>query len=213
MNRCKLAGHRVRLRLRLCQFDSATLLHQASINRLLQVRRTHTANWKLIHAGLSEWHTQCARRGTLDRLPASESGLLTRWGFIANNLPKTCLTALNSTARFAAVVGSSNFWHSTMDANLVRLSAYLSLFISAGVLNSSVLWRMVRQVNESVPPAEQIRRSFWSRNGLAYGELSRLWKTHKRLFPSSKVRFCYPASLVIMVLWMFFGLTLLNMIG
>jgi hypothetical protein len=91
--------------------------------------------------------------------------------------------------------------------------AYLVVLFAGGLLNWSIRNKMIGQVNRCLPLDEQIRRSMWSRTGLASGEQGRLWRTHKCLFPHSFLPLWYVGTFIFTLSWMFFGLKLVNLVN
>jgi hypothetical protein len=90
------------------------------------------------------------------------------------------------------------------------LLIYVCFFFGCGMAIFIVRERMVAQANQQLPEDEKIRRTMWSRSGLAGGEMSRLWRAHRQFFPDSSLRFWYIALWALALSWMFFGLTLLQ---
>ena len=94
----------------------------------------------------------------------------------------------------------------------MRISLYLCILSSVGLIQMFVWNRITRQVNEHLPENEQYSLSIWSLRRSAKGEINqfRIWRTHRRFFPDSYLPLWYVAALVLTVFWMFFGLSILN---
>ena len=65
------------------------------------------------------------------------------------------------------------------------------------------------EVNESLPRDErfEITMLWWPTTEI------KLWRTHRALHPESRLRRYYLIMLAAAILWMFLGLTLLNLLG
>jgi hypothetical protein len=91
-----------------------------------------------------------------------------------------------------------------------RLSLYFCLFLASGAGIWIVREAMASAVDERLPENEKIRRTTWNRTGFESGEMSRMWQAHRQFFPASRLRFWYAALWVFTILWMFFGLGILQ---
>jgi hypothetical protein len=87
---------------------------------------------------------------------------------------------------------------------------HLCVLMGGGVCIWIVGELIVTQANQNLLGPDKIQRSIWSRTGLKRGEMSRAWETHQQFFPNSSLRSLYVALCVLVVLWLFFGLTLLQ---
>jgi hypothetical protein len=90
------------------------------------------------------------------------------------------------------------------------LLVYLALFFGGGIGFWIVREVMMMQAGTKLSAGDKIQRTMWSRTGLKWGEMSRMWGVHRQFFPQSSLRFWYKALWVFTILWMFFGLSLLR---
>jgi hypothetical protein len=92
----------------------------------------------------------------------------------------------------------------------IRFTIYVGLFLACGAGIMIVRKVMVVEVDERLPENEKIRRTMWNRTGFKSGEMSRMWQAHQQFFPESLLRFWYVTLWVFAILWMFFGLGILQ---
>jgi hypothetical protein len=92
-----------------------------------------------------------------------------------------------------------------------RRAIYFCLLLSSGLGVWVVREQMIAQADSHLPDSGKVRRTMWSRTGLKSGEMSRLWETHRELFPNSPLRSMYVALWAFLILWMIFGLGLLQL--
>ena len=92
----------------------------------------------------------------------------------------------------------------------IRFSIYVCLFVACGAGIWIIREVMIVEVDERQPENEKIRRTMWNRTGLESGEMSRMWQAHQQFFPDSRLRFWYVTLWVFAILWMFFGLGILQ---
>ena len=81
----------------------------------------------------------------------------------------------------------------------VPLLVYLCVFFSGGLVEMLLWNRMTRQINQHLPVEEQYSLSIWALRRSAHGEFSqfRIWRLHRRLFPTSYLRMGYVTALII----------------
>jgi hypothetical protein len=92
----------------------------------------------------------------------------------------------------------------------VILAIYIVVFLLGGIAIWVVREMMLAEANQQLSDEEQIRRTIWNRTGLKSGEMSRLWDVHRQIRPNSSLRIWYVARWILIPLWMFFGLSLLQ---
>ena len=97
-----------------------------------------------------------------------------------------------------------------IEDRLLIFFIYFCIFFSGGIGILIVRDRMVMQADRRLPGDGKIRRTVWSRGGIKGGEIFRLWRVHRQLFPKSSLRFSYVALWVLTLSWLFFGLNLLQ---
>jgi hypothetical protein len=94
---------------------------------------------------------------------------------------------------------------------MVRLSVYLCVLFSGGLIEMLVWNRITKQVNQHLPMEQQYSLSIWALRRSARGEFNqfRIWRTHRTCFPDSYLRASYLTALILTIVWMFIGLNVL----
>lgn len=92
------------------------------------------------------------------------------------------------------------------------LFVYIGIFFSGGLTQTLVWNRITGEVNQRLPESEQYSISVWALKRSARGAFTqvKIWRLHRQFFRNSHLRLLFLATLVLTILWMFFGLTLLN---
>jgi hypothetical protein len=93
----------------------------------------------------------------------------------------------------------------------IRLAIFICVFLSFGPAIVIVRGRMIAQANERLAPDDQMQGNPLVRGGIKWREMIRAWRVHREFYPDSSLRFWYVALWVLVILWVFFGLKIVQL--